>query len=66
MSRDVLQAKREELKPKGLGNTPYRAEPIDFDQEEKLWIEEQLGGKMQKLCKIHCGILSWLSNREDS
>ena len=45
ISRDVLKAKRKKLKSKGLGNRPNRAEPIDYDQEEKLWIEEQLGGK---------------------
>ena len=45
ISRDVLKPKRKKLKFKGLGNRPNRAEPIDFDQEEKLWIEEQLGGK---------------------
>ena len=59
ISRDVLKAKRKKLKSKELGNRPNRAEPIDFDQEEKLWIEEYLGAnKNQILCEIHCGILS--------
>ena len=43
MSRDVLSAKRKELKQKGLGNRPKRADPLSDEDEEKLWETGQLG-----------------------
>jgi len=33
----------EELKSKGLGNKSNRSESTDYDQEEKLWTDGQLG-----------------------
>ena len=37
LSCRVLQAKRKELKGKGLGNRPNRAKPLDDKVIDKLW-----------------------------
>lgn len=44
-SKKVLEARRKELKAKGKGNKPNKAEPITGDEEEKLWEEGALGHK---------------------
>ena len=43
LSRRVLQAKRKELKGKGMGNRPNRAKPLDDKVIDKLWAMGQLG-----------------------
>ncbi len=42
-SRDVLQTIRKQLKSKGKGNKPNRAEPLDQNVIKKLWDSGQLG-----------------------
>ncbi|XP_033730156.1 uncharacterized protein KIAA1958-like [Pecten maximus] len=42
-SRQVLQSRRKELKQKGLGNRPNKAEPVSENEEEMLWECGQLG-----------------------
>ncbi|XP_033725294.1 zinc finger MYM-type protein 3-like [Pecten maximus] len=36
-SRQVLQSRRKELKQKGLGNRPNKAQPVSENEEEILW-----------------------------
>jgi hypothetical protein len=42
-SRKVLAAKRKELKQSGKGNRPNKAEPLNVEDEDKLWKTGQLG-----------------------
>ncbi|XP_069133285.1 uncharacterized protein [Argopecten irradians] len=42
-SRQVLQSRRKELKQKGLGNRPNKAQPVSDNEEEMLWECGQLG-----------------------
>lgn len=43
--RDVLAAKRKELKAKGKGNRPNAADRLEEDQVELLWQSGVLGDK---------------------
>jgi integrase len=42
-SRDVLAAKRRELKQRGKGNRPNKAEPLTENEEEQLWTSGTMG-----------------------
>ncbi|XP_069109437.1 uncharacterized protein KIAA1958-like [Argopecten irradians] len=42
-SRQVLQSRRKELKQKGLGNRPNKAQPVSDNEEEMLWECGHLG-----------------------
>ena len=42
-ARDVLEAKRKELKKKGKGRKDNAAEPLTEDEEDLLWKAKQLG-----------------------
>ena len=42
-SRNVLSSKRKELKSKGLGNKPNKAEPLTPEEEDLLWSTGQMG-----------------------
>ena len=42
-SRKVLETRRKELKGKGKGNKPNKADPITPDEEEKMWEVGALG-----------------------
>lgn len=43
LSRQVLQGQRKDLKSKGRGNKPNRAEALSVDEEELLWTSGELG-----------------------
>ena len=42
-SRKVLEAKRRDLKQQGLGNRPNKSDPLNKEQEDKLWETGELG-----------------------
>ena len=43
-SREVLAARRKELKGKGLGNRPNKGDTITEKMEDLLWEKKELGG----------------------